>query len=130
MSDSRGSQRGLKRAQPELCHGPESGCQNLHPVAVSPPAMNQNLPQNESLDQLENWLPTTFAKAGEEEVESLKKPDEPCQEDVEIFCGRSTESSSSGNGSNGTSAHGQELSGGSDQNPRDQGRSSSSSSSR
>ncbi|KAJ6666208.1 hypothetical protein lerEdw1_001113 [Lerista edwardsae] len=97
--------------------------------------MNRDLPQNESLDHLENWLPATFTEAGEDEgAEGLQKPGHPHQEDVEIFCSRSTESSSSGNefnglGSNGTSAHGLELNSCSDQNPSDPGRSSSSNSS-
>ncbi|XP_066493044.1 period circadian protein homolog 3 isoform X2 [Tiliqua scincoides] len=135
MSDSRGSQPGLERARPELCHEPENGCQSLHPVAVSPPAMNKDLPQNDSLNQLENWLPATFTEAGEEEAaEALQKPGQPRQEDVEIFCSRSTESSSSGNefsglGSNGTSTQGLQLNSSSDQNPSDQRRSSSSNSS-
>lgn len=132
MSDSRGSQPEPERAKPELCHGLESGCQSLHPIAVSLPAMNRDLPHNESLDHLENWLPATFTETGEDGgVESLQKPGQPCQEDVEIFCSRSTESSSSGNefnglGSNRTSAHGLELNNSSDQNPSDPGRSSSS----
>ncbi|XP_060132116.1 period circadian protein homolog 3 isoform X2 [Zootoca vivipara] len=86
--------------------------------------MNEDLLQDDFLDQQESWLPANLAAIQNWEGDTLDEQNATCEEAAaQMRCGGSTESSSIGNESIGTSTHGLESNSSLARNPDGQDRS-------